>query len=139
VFRIVIDPGVLIAALISPSGIPRQLAEAWFAGKFELLICPMLISELEDVLGRKKFDSYVSIGSRKTYIALLSRLATWVSDPVELPRATPDPNDDYLLALANSQGAHFIVSGDPHLTKLTASAVRILSPRAFLTILEKVQ
>ncbi len=56
-------------------------------------------------------------------------------DPGSIPRATPDPKDDYLVALALSSEVDFLVSGDPHLTGLEGARPRILTPRAFLELL----
>ncbi len=50
------------------------------------------------------------------------------------PGLTPDPKDDYLVALARSAAAHFLVSGDPHLTELVNPRPPVLTPRAFLDI-----
>jgi predicted nucleic acid-binding protein len=61
VLRVVIDPGVLIAALISAKGAPRALLRAWIEGALELVVSPALISELQRVLKRDKFRGYVSL------------------------------------------------------------------------------
>lgn len=130
--RVVIDPGVLIAALISPKGAPRALLQAWIEGAFELIVSSKLLSELERVLKREKFRSYVGLREVSQYLGLLRRFAT-ISPDVELAqRLSPDPEDDYLLALAASQSASCVVSGDTHLTDLKQTPIPVLTPRAFL-------
>ena len=133
--RAVLDPGVLIAALLSRKGAPAQLLRAWVDGQFELVVSPNLVDELDRVLRRPRFTSYVSIADVDDYVGGLRRLATVLADPSPAPRAAPDPNDDYLVALAQAAKVHYLVSGDTHLTRL---AIRppVLSPRAFLTFLE---
>lgn len=42
-----------------------------------------------------------------------------VDDPSPQPDMTPDPGDDYLVALAQKADAQCILSGDAHLTELT--------------------
>ncbi|MFB3922264.1 MAG: putative toxin-antitoxin system toxin component, PIN family [Terriglobia bacterium] len=131
-YRVVIDPGVLIAALISSRGAPRVLLEAWIDGAFELLVSPTLIDELSRVLRRPKFRPYVSEQEARAYVAFLQRFASLYPDVDLPPRVGPDPGDDYLLALARSQSADVLVSGDRDLCELRNVRPPILTPRAFL-------
>lgn len=53
--RVVIDPGVLVSAFISPrKAAPALLVDALLDGHFEMIVSPKLIAELTDVLGREK-------------------------------------------------------------------------------------
>ncbi|MGC8511277.1 MAG: hypothetical protein ACP5PB_10455 [Acidimicrobiales bacterium] len=45
---------------------------------------------------------------------------------------TDDPDDDFLVALADPVGADALVSGDPHLTTVRREGVSVLTPRAAL-------
>ena len=85
--RLVIDPGVLIAALISALGAPRQLILSWLDGEFELLVSPMLLAELERVLERHKFRKYVSLRDAKSYAALFRRFASFARTSRLYPRS----------------------------------------------------
>ena len=131
-FRVIIDPGVLVAALISDKGAPRALLQAWIGGFFELLISPALIWELEQVLHRDKFRRYVTIADVRSYIAWLRRFATLAPDVTPSSALSQDPDDDYLLALAIAEAADFLISGDPHLTEIKNPPMEVLTPRAFL-------
>ena len=130
--RLVIDPGVLVAALISAKGAPRQLILRWLEGEFELLVSPMLLAEVERVLEREKFRIYVSVRDARSYVTLFRRFAKFEPDVQNPPQLSLDPGDDYLLALAAAQAVHYLVSGDPHLTKLKNPVVPIATPRAML-------
>jgi len=55
-----------------------------------------------------------------------------VDDPSPRPGLTPDPGDDYLVALAQKADAQYIVSGDAHLTQLTDPNPPVLTPHEFL-------
>jgi putative PIN family toxin of toxin-antitoxin system len=124
---------VLIAGLISGAGAPRALLQRWLQGDFELVVSPALLMELEQVLLRPKFRRYASQRETRAYVALLRRLATIVPDPSPLSVAlTPDPGDDYLVALARASGAKMLVSGDAHLCDLVDPVPPVLRPRAFL-------
>lgn len=130
--RVVLDPGVLVSALISPSGTPARLLEEARNGALELIVSPALLGELEEVLAREKFRRYVDLDTVRDYIGLLRRDAVVAEDPTEEPplHAT-DPDDDYLITLAFSQKA-VLVSGDRHLLDLTGGAP-ILAPADLLT------
>ena len=136
-YRVVLDPGVLIAALLSGSGAPARILLAWMEGVFELVVSPKLLSELKAVLLRPKFRPYVAVEEAEAYVSLLERRASTVTDPQPIGGLTPDRNDDYLVNLARAAGAHFLVSGDTHLTGLRRSRPPVLDPRAFLSVLEK--
>jgi uncharacterized protein len=132
VYRAVLDPGVLIAAIISAKGAPRALLEAWVGGAFELLVSPKLLAELARVLARPKFRAYLAESEARAYVTLLERFATLGTDPESPPRVSTDPGDGYLVALARSSAADVLVSGDPHLCRLAQTQPPILTPRAFL-------
>jgi putative PIN family toxin of toxin-antitoxin system len=123
---------VLISALISGKGAPRNLLWLWLEGAFEVIVCPLLLTELEQVLLRPKFRPYVTAPEARAYVVLLHRLSSHVPDPEVTAGLTTDPGDDYLVALARTAKAHFLVSGDPHLTELKQARPPVLTPRAFL-------
>lgn len=108
---------------------------AWREGAFELVISPKLIAELVDVLGRPKFESQAGEGRAQAFVAALASDALWIEDPVDPPSILPDPDDDYLLALATRAKAHAIVSGDSHLTEMDRPAISVMTPREFFALL----
>lgn len=132
------DPGVLVSARITfgGRGAPSELLIAWFEGRFDMIASEALLGELEEVLLRAKFRRYVSVEEVTGYLNLIRRAISPEPDPV-LPTETltPDPKDDYLIALAQASGAHYLVAGDPHLTRLENPRPPILTPRDFLEIL----
>ncbi|MGH3429372.1 MAG: putative toxin-antitoxin system toxin component, PIN family [Mycobacteriales bacterium] len=83
--RAVFDPGVLVSALITSSGTPAKLLANARGGKFELIVSPLLLAELEEVLCREKFRRYVGLDAVSDYLDLLRRLAVVAADP-EAPR-----------------------------------------------------
>lgn len=84
------------------------------------------------MLLRPKFRQYISIEEVSGYLEIFERLAIFVRDPAMPPSVTPDPGDDYLVALARASSANFLVSGDPHLTELEDVEPPVLTPRVFL-------
>ena len=130
--RAVIDPGVLIAAVLSAEGAPAKLLRRWLDGVFELIVSPHLLDELETVLRRDKFRRYLSIEEVVGYVALLRRLAIVIAEPEVQPGLTADPADDYIVAVAQASNADFIVSGDAHLLEVEDPEPPVLTPGAFL-------
>jgi uncharacterized protein len=131
VARAVLDPGVLVSALITPTGGPAKLLLAARAGSFELIVSPQLLDELEAVLRREKFRRYVDLEGVAAYLDLLRREALVVADPeTPPPIRCKDPDDDYLIALAHSQRAA-LISGDSDLLEL-AEEIPVFSPADFL-------
>jgi putative PIN family toxin of toxin-antitoxin system len=130
VTRVVIDPGVLVSAFISPrKAAPALLVDAFLDGHFEMLVSPALIAELTDVLGREKFAAHASDGRAAAFIAVLLDRAEMVEDAASGSLKTADPEDDYLIAVAQAHKADAIVSGDPHLLDVTSSDLPVLTPR----------
>lgn len=130
--RVVLDPGVLVSAVISPTGPPAEALDAWRDGEFDLIVSPELLDELEDVLLRTKFRGYVSPEQVSAYVEALAAEAVAFEDPSDPPRVTADPGDDYLVALARAAGADLLVSGDKHLLALADSPVSVVTPREML-------
>ena len=132
--RAVLDPNVLIASLVSRGGAPARIVSQWFAGAFELIVSEALLSELERALAYPKVRARVSEDEAAEFTALLREGATLASDPPTPPQRSADSNDDYLLALAESQQAR-LVSGDRHLLVLQAD-LPVFTPREFLDVLD---
>jgi uncharacterized protein len=129
--RAVLDPGVLVSALISPTGTPAKLIAEGRDGGLELVVSPLLLGELDEVLRRQKFRRYVDLESARGYVELLQRESLNVADPEDAPSPrSADPDDDYLIALARRENA-VLVSGDRHLLDL-ADRAPILSPADLL-------
>lgn len=131
--RAVVDPNVLIAALLSRTGAPAQIVSRWLGGEFELVVSENLLAELERALAYPKVRRRVEQEEAEAFVALLRRGGRLGADPAEPARRSADPGDDYVLALAEAERA-VLVSGDQHLLAL-ADELPIQTPRAFLDTL----
>ena len=130
----VLDVNVLISALLSPTGSPARLLLAWQAGRFELIVSPLLLAELRRALGYPKLRKLIAPDEAEAFVAWLTRSADLVADPGDPPPVrSPDPGDDYLVALAADQNA-MLVSGDGHLLGL-AGTLPVRDPATFLSLL----
>ena len=134
--RALLDPNVLISALLSRGGPPARVLRAWLDGAFELIVSDKLLRELERALSYPKLRARVTPSEAHEFVALLSRGARTFDDPDGAPRVrSADPGDDYLVALAESVQA-ILVSGDQHLLEL-GEKLPVKSARAFLDGLEQ--
>ena len=129
--RIVVDTNVLISRLLLPGSVSdRAVRKAVNVG--QLVVSEATMVELADVLGRAKFDRYLSIADRQEFIRLLGRIADLVPIVRSL-RACRDPRDDKFLEAAVNGRADLIVTGDRDLLELDPfMGVAILSPAAYL-------
>jgi uncharacterized protein len=134
--RAVLDPNVLVSAAISPAGPPRRIVAAWVDGRFELVMSQALIEELRDVLDRPRFRRWISTTIARRFVDGLADDALLLDDAPAPQGVSPDPDDDYLIALARAAGADYLVSGDRHLLDLTDPDPPVLTPRQFLELLD---
>ena len=129
--RIVFDSNVLVSALLFSDSIPSRA----FLGALDLgtvLISNALMEELSRVLRRDRFDRYLTRKERDQFLESLI-LESELIEITERIRACSDPEDDWVLELAVSGDAGYIVTGDSDLLVLNPfRGVEILSPAEFL-------
>lgn len=129
--RAVLDPNVIISALLSPGGTPARILRAWLQGGFELVVSPLLLAELERALAYPKIRRQIAAEEARAFLEWL-RASSEVAEDPDNPPPVPsrDPGDDYLIALAKHQRA-VLVSGDEHLLEL-ADRIPVLTAAGFL-------
>ncbi|HEY5266754.1 MAG TPA: putative toxin-antitoxin system toxin component, PIN family [Acidimicrobiales bacterium] len=129
--RAVLDPNVIVSALLAPSGTPAKVLRAWLDGEYELIASPLLLAELTRVFDYPKLRSRISEIESRQLIELLKHQGEIVDDSdLSLLVHSSDPDDDYLIALAAATRS-VIVSGDHHLLDL-ADRLPVHSPATFL-------
>lgn len=130
--RAVIDPGVLISALLGKDSPPDAILRGWRRDRFELIVSPQLVAEFVEVVSRSKFSSQILSEDIADLVELLEDSATVHADPPNVGRLTDDPDDDYLAALALEAEVDFLVTGDHTLQRWRSDVVTVVSPRDFL-------
>ncbi len=125
--RCVFDVNDYFAASLSRDGIPAQLIRRWLDGAFEVVVSPMLLTELWRVLANLKIRQRVSEGEAARVLALVRQHAAHHEDLVATVQPiVEDPEDAYLVALAREARA-VLVTGDRHLLAL-ADTLPVQSP-----------
>jgi uncharacterized protein len=132
--RAVLDPNILIAALLSPSGAPAQIVRHWLGGEFELVVSETLLGELDRALAYPKLRRRIPPEDAAEFVSVLRLGAVLAPDPEWGTHSSTDPGDDYLLALAEHERA-VLVSGDQHLLAL-ADELPIEAAGGFLAHLD---
>lgn len=131
--RCVFDTNTTVSALLFDQSTPARAFDLALENG-EILLSQDALAELHDVLGREKFDRYVSQQDRDRFLAMLVLKATAI-DIVDKIRICRDPDDDKFLELALNGAANWIVSGDEDLLALHPfRAVSIVTPGQFLEL-----
>ena len=136
--RLILDTNVLISVWLW-HGAPHVLLGLVRDGVASLIVSPQLLDEFADVTARAKFSAILQrIGiSSADALAELRKIAEVVTPPPLERAVCRDPNDDYLLALADAANADLLVSGDHDLLSLGAfNGVPIVSPAVALALLK---
>jgi len=109
--RVVLDTNILLSALISTSGTPSQLIDAWVAGRFTLISHSLQLDELREVTRRGRIRPLIRPAAAGRLVNLIA-LSAEMPDTLPSVERSADPADDYLLALCEASGADWLVTGD---------------------------
>ena len=133
--RVILDTNVLLAALISPHGAPDLIYRAWRAAKFELVTSTTQLDELRRASRYPKLKNILPAHRVGTMVNNMQRaLVLDVLPPFSAKQDLQDPNDAFLLAMAQASEANYLVTGDRRAGLLQLGklgATRILGPAAF--------
>jgi putative PIN family toxin of toxin-antitoxin system len=133
--RVVLDTNVLVSALLVEGSPPAQLVAHWRQGRFTLLTATLQLDELRRVTRYPKIRARLKPATAGRLVNDLHELAVRVEalPPVDV---SPDPYDNYLLAIASGGEADYLVTGDkPDLLALRHhDKTKIVSVRDFITL-----
>jgi len=133
--RVVLDTNILISALISSAPPSVQVLALGRGRKFELLTSAQQLEEFS------RATRYPRVRTRLIPAiagALINRVRDRAIVIENLPKlgVCPDPDDNYLLALAEAGQAQFLVTGDKPLLGLKRhKSTRIVTPAVLLELL----
>lgn len=128
--RVVLDTNIIISALVF-GGKPRAVLDLIIRKKILGGISEALFNELQNVLGRNKFEltgGYVKIAT-DSLLAVFEQVTP--EERVSLVAA--DPDDNRILECAADFNADFIVTGDKHLLQIDDfRGIKIVTPADFI-------
>ena len=129
--RIVLDTNALVSRFLIPDSIPGQaMRKAVEEG--DILMSESTLFELADVLGREKFNAYVSIQDREEFLRMLGRIVEMVTI-LHAVHDRRDAKDNQILEVAVNGQAQVIVTGDEDLLVLSPfRGISILQSAEFL-------
>ncbi len=134
--RLVVDTNVLLSALLSADSPSAQILALWRSRKFDLLTSAEQLDEIARVTRYPKLRARLSPALAGRLVNRLHDVAI-VIEGLPQVTASPDPDDNYLLALAEAGEAHFLVTGDKALVALKVhKSTRIVSPAALAALLK---
>lgn len=109
--RVVLDTNIFVSSLLHPLRVPGQIVTAWITKRFDLISSELQIVELRTVLDYPRLRDRIA---RPKAGALINRIrqASVMIDRIPMIERSPDPDDDYLLALAEAGRADWLVTGD---------------------------
>ncbi len=134
--KVVLDANVLVSAAIQTGPSYRLVARWLDQGDLEVVICPALLGEVEDVLDRPRLRKRVDPELAQLYMATIRRIADMVTDPAPIEATTRDVDDDYLVALGRDHGVDWIVTGDKDLLEWEDQMPPAITPAAFEELLD---
>jgi putative PIN family toxin of toxin-antitoxin system len=135
--RVVLDTNILISALMIPSGNPAVIYRAWQEGQFTLLTCAEHLDELRAVLRKPAVAERIRPFHAGGLVNELKGLAENVVGLLPRVERSPDPGDNYLLALADAGDADYLVTGDRRglLALKRHKNTQIITARDFVVLL----
>jgi uncharacterized protein len=130
---VVVDTNVLLSALLASTGPPARMYEAWREKKFQIVTCPEQLAELRTA---SRYPHLANAIRPYKFGILLNQLKKSLIEAKSIPKphVSHDPEDSFLLNLAQFAKAHYLVTGDKRsriLRQKTVGETRILTAREF--------
>ena len=130
--RVVLDTNILFSALISPHGAPDTIYRAWRMARFEVVTSLAQLDEIRRASRYPKLQAVLQPSKVGVMINNLQRAL--VLDQLSRSFEADDPDDAFLLAMADAGRADYLVTGDRRaglLERGHSGRTRILTPTLF--------
>mgnify|MGYP001617033233 CR=1 FL=1 len=133
----VLDTNILASGALTSPTIPGQILNEWQDGQFEMILSQHIINELERTLNKPYFRNLINTQDIDAFLDLLRNEATLTTITTKVRRIATHPEDDLVLATAESGKAAYVVTGDHGLQDLKQfKDIKVVSPRTFAEILQ---
>jgi putative PIN family toxin of toxin-antitoxin system len=109
--RVILDTNILLSGIISSKGTPAKLIESWLDRRFTLISHTIQLDELREVSRRPAIRALIRPADAGRLVNQIRLVAEIPSDLPSVERS-PDPRDDFLLALCEVGKADWLITGD---------------------------
>ncbi len=136
--KAVLDVNLYVSGTIKQNGHPAQIIHR--SDEFTGVTTDAILQDLERVLHYDRIQKKFNLSEQDivAYLAELRKVHRIISGILHVNLIHADPDDDKIIACALETKADFIITGDPHLLNLKEyKSIRIVTPRAFLEILDR--
>ena len=134
--RVVLDSNILLSALISQHGPPHQIYQAWRKKHFTLITAH---DQLDELRRASRYPKFRDVLQPHRVGRLLNNLQqAMIVDRLPSGYEAADPHDAWLLALADTAQADYLVTGDKQSGLLAMRRIgktRILTAAAFCEVI----
>jgi putative PIN family toxin of toxin-antitoxin system len=141
VIRAVLDANIYVSACIRPQGPPGRILRRLVDDQsFQLVGSGAIFDEVRRSLTYPRVRRYLSLSHEEIdrWVIALALIAEPTEGCLKLRAVENDPDDDKYLVAALEGRAGYLVSGDSDLLELHEyKAVRIVTAREFLSLVEK--
>ena len=135
--RVVLDSNIFLSALLSPHAPPHRIYQAWRRRRFELITTNIQLDELRRASRYPKFRGILQ--PHRVGHMLNNLHGATIIDRLPGGYEAADPNDAWLLALAEVGRADYLATGDKRsglLARRRVGTASILTAAAFCGVFE---
>lgn len=108
---VVLDTNVLLSAFIRIDSNPYKAVQAWFDGRYDLVSGPAQIEELSRASRYPRIRELIGANEVGWLVNRIHERARMIARTPKV-LVSPDPGDNFLLAMAQAARADILVSGD---------------------------
>ena len=131
------DTNTLASGTIDSHGPISFMIDAWINDEVQMITSRPLINELERTLAKPYFASRLTPKQTQSFISLVKTRPRVDPITTPIPNVATHPEDDLVLATAESGKASFVVTGNHGLQDLKHfKDIKIVSPGTFSEILQ---
>lgn len=131
--RVVLDTNIFVSTLISESGPPYKAFDAWVGGRFKLISSVEQIAELRRI---SRYPKLIQLVPKHVFGDLINALGkTALIEAARVAVELSDPEDAFLLGMADTGNADYLVTGDKRaglLALKTYGRTKIVTPSEFV-------
>ncbi len=128
--KVVLDTNIYISGILF-TGNPRIILDLAIKGRIKVCISSDIITEIKDVLSRKKFGFPTEI--IETIIREIESVTTLITPSKKYKVVSRDNDDNIIIDCAAEAHVDYIITGDNDLLSLNNyNAIRIINPAEFI-------